>query len=240
MAILNIVTSQTGLVGVVPRVIFINTNDTAARVETSGYLTKSTSQGYAYSNKDMALVSTTDGLLWMDVVITPGNVSLVPNGNSITSRNIQDSSFTYAPDTGLADAYIVNLVPAFNPLTEGSLFYTTFASDNTGASTVQVNGATYDLLDMDGSSLGAGAILTGQFGIMAFDGTNVQLLNSALTGALSVTPPEIQSQEFTYAVDSSAAPEMQVIFDSATTGNILNGAGAINGLTTYMSIRQLS
>ena len=218
MGVLNIVTSQTGLVGVIPRVIFINTNNTSAEVQAVGYLTKERAQGYSFSNKDMALVSTTDaGLLWMDVVITSTNISLLPNGNSISAHDIQAGIFTSAPDTGLADAYIVNLTPAFNPLTQGALFTTVFQSANTGASTITVNGATYDLVDIDGSPLAVGAILIGQFGLLGYDGTNVQLLNSALDGSLSVLPSEIQDQVFTFAADDGAADTYHADYSPAIT-----------------------
>ena len=60
MAILQIQTSQVGLVGVLPVFIYINTNDTQSTVLTAGYLNSAASQGYIFNNHQMALVYTTD------------------------------------------------------------------------------------------------------------------------------------------------------------------------------------
>ncbi len=60
MAILDVVTSQTGLVGVLPSIPYINTNDIQTTVLTAGYLNSVASQGYIFNNRQMALVYTTD------------------------------------------------------------------------------------------------------------------------------------------------------------------------------------
>lgn len=59
MPILNIVTSQTGTVGVLPSISYINTSDTIAEVTTSGYLNNSVQSSLAsFSLPCMCLVST--------------------------------------------------------------------------------------------------------------------------------------------------------------------------------------
>jgi len=58
MPILNIQIGEPGLVGVKPRVVYIDTNDTIAEVTTAGYLNKAVQNGASFSEYDMALVST--------------------------------------------------------------------------------------------------------------------------------------------------------------------------------------
>lgn len=60
MSILNITTDYAGLVGVVPRVIYLETNDNLSTITTAGYLNKAVSQGYTFSEQDVALVYGTD------------------------------------------------------------------------------------------------------------------------------------------------------------------------------------
>lgn len=84
MAILNVVTSVTGLVGVTPRVIYIDTNDNLATVTTAGYLNAAQANGAGFRESDMALVtiksspsSTTVQVAWLEVSYSSGDWSLV-------------------------------------------------------------------------------------------------------------------------------------------------------------------
>ncbi len=58
MAILNAYTDPIGQTGVVPHLIYIQTNDTLAAVATAGYLDHLVSQGILVSDMEMAVVST--------------------------------------------------------------------------------------------------------------------------------------------------------------------------------------
>lgn len=58
MAILGFQLEEVGDVGVIPRIIKINTNDTIATVTTTGYLNKFVQQGNTVSENDVALVLT--------------------------------------------------------------------------------------------------------------------------------------------------------------------------------------
>ena len=80
----NIVTEVAGLVGVLPKIIYIQTNDTLAQVIATGYLNAAAKQGYQCSEYEMALVSTktspsdTDvDLALFQVEIVGANISLV-------------------------------------------------------------------------------------------------------------------------------------------------------------------
>ncbi len=81
MGIKQITTDVTGLTGVIPNVIYIETNDTVATVSTAGYLNDIVAQqGHIFNNKQMALVYTTDaGCDWYQVTIAGVNASLVLN-----------------------------------------------------------------------------------------------------------------------------------------------------------------
>lgn len=84
MAILQIQTSQTGLVGVLPVFIYINTNDTQSTVLTAGYLNSAASQGYIFNNHQMALVYTTDmGPGLYQVSVSGSTYSLVSTSLSV-------------------------------------------------------------------------------------------------------------------------------------------------------------
>lgn len=84
MAILNVVTSVTGLVGVTPRIVYIDTNDTLATVTTAGYLNAAQANGAGFKESDMALVTikaspsaTSVQVAWLEVSYSAGDWSLV-------------------------------------------------------------------------------------------------------------------------------------------------------------------
>lgn len=89
MAILNILIEETGLSGVLPRIVYIDTNSTLAQVTTAGFLNKAVSQGYQFNEKDMALVSTkttpsaaTSQVSWLEISKSGANWSLVSNSST--------------------------------------------------------------------------------------------------------------------------------------------------------------
>lgn len=109
MAILSITTDVTGLAGVNPRVVYIETNDTLATVTTAGYLNKSVQQGFVFQEDDMALVSTktspsstTTQVGWLEVSKSGDNWSLVPAAapGSVTLPTIANHIATYTNVTG--------------------------------------------------------------------------------------------------------------------------------------------
>lgn len=98
MTILTIKTGETGMAGVVPRTIYIDTDDTEATIVTTGYLNGLVrTQGLTLSEKEMALVNSTDaGLIWLAVAKSGQDWSLVypeiklPPGNDILSTSVSD------------------------------------------------------------------------------------------------------------------------------------------------------
>ena len=70
MGVLSWTNTITGLGGVVPGQVIIDTNDTLATVTTAGYLTPLIPLGLSVGKKTQALVGTTTGSYWMQVSIT--------------------------------------------------------------------------------------------------------------------------------------------------------------------------
>ena len=100
----------------------------------------------------------------------------------------------YAISSSTPNAYTANLTPA--PVsygTGGLTFLLKFVHGNTGAATLNLNGiGTANLVGVDSQALAAGAIVDAMVGVISFDGTNFQLLNSNL-------------KKDAYAVSASAA-----------------------------------
>lgn len=97
MAILQATSSVTGLSGVVPNLIFINTNDTLATVTTTGYLSKAVNDNLlTVSDNSMAFVNTSDeGPVLLAVSITGAVPNLVyslvtnPSSGGTFGGNVQ-------------------------------------------------------------------------------------------------------------------------------------------------------
>ena len=108
MSILNIVTSQTGLVGVLPSLAYINTTDPEATVLTAGYLNKEVQNGFSFQLPCMAIVSTEEtpggsiAVGMYQVVHSGSNWSLVPTSSpgDVTLPTIANHIATYTNTTG--------------------------------------------------------------------------------------------------------------------------------------------
>lgn len=109
MSILSVTPSQTGLAGVVPNIIFIDTNDTLAAVTTANYLNSVASQNIPLADSNMALVSTKTSpsaaavqVAWLEVSRSGDNWSLVPIGGpgSVTLPTTANHLAVYNNTTG--------------------------------------------------------------------------------------------------------------------------------------------
>jgi hypothetical protein len=104
MPIKNVTTLVTGLAGVTPRIIYIDTSDTFATVTTAGYLnsyvTQLMKQQLSLSSEDTALVHTTDERnQWLNVTITGVSPNFIYSltvpiaaGGGIFAGNVQAGS----------------------------------------------------------------------------------------------------------------------------------------------------
>lgn len=108
MPIINIDTTQTGQVGVLPSYASIQTSDPEATVLTTGYLNKEVANGASFSLPCIAKVSTqatpstAPQVGWYQVVHVGSNWSLVPAGNpgDVTLPTIANHIATYTNTTG--------------------------------------------------------------------------------------------------------------------------------------------
>jgi hypothetical protein len=102
MSVLNFTTVVTGLAGVSPAIVYIDTNDTIATVLTAGYLNPYVRNfGLSLGTNDMALVNTTTGTIWAAIAISAGNTSLVPaDAGSVILPTITNHIATYAGVNG--------------------------------------------------------------------------------------------------------------------------------------------
>lgn len=92
----------------------------------------------------------------------------------------QDGSapLDYAPDTGVANAYVIALAPALAAHVAGLPIHFKAASANTGASTLSVNLlAAVPIKQVDGSDLPAGAIVAGQVVTVVYTGAAYMLVS---------------------------------------------------------------
>lgn len=104
-----------------------------------------------------------------------------------SKAGIQVSQYTYAADTGSANAYAIAPTPALSAYTEGLRVQFKAAHANTGASTLAVSGlATKAILQPDGTDLLAGMIPAGAIVDCEYNGTAFQMM-SAAASSTSVT-----------------------------------------------------
>ena len=110
MGVQNVVTSEAGLVGVLPNQIYIETDNTYAEVTATGYLNASYKLGMSYSHNQLASVLTTDdGPVQLKVAVSGSNYSLVQlsSPGAVTLPTVADNLIKSSDTAGtLADAAI--------------------------------------------------------------------------------------------------------------------------------------
>jgi hypothetical protein len=111
--------------------------------------------------------------------------TLVVTGG-VTKSGIQQEAYTYAADTGTANAYAVAYTPA-PTLVAGSAGSFKAANACTGASTLAVNGGTPIAIKKNGNStaLASGDIAANQIIDWTYDGTVIQILVPGSGGGTS-------------------------------------------------------
>ena len=107
MSILQATSSVTGLAGVIPNLVFINTNDSVATVTTTGYLSKAVHENLlTVSNGDMALVNTTSGVVFLAVTITGNAPNLIYSLVTPASSGGSFAGNVQAGSSGVAGDFI--------------------------------------------------------------------------------------------------------------------------------------
>lgn len=107
MSILQATSSITGLAGVTPNLVFINTNDSVATVTTTGYLSKAIHENLlTVSNGQIALVNTTSGPVWLAISITGTAPNLVYSLLTPASSGGSFAGNVQAGSSGVAGDFI--------------------------------------------------------------------------------------------------------------------------------------
>lgn len=142
-----------------------------------------------------------------------------------TIAGVQQESYTYAADTGAANAYVVALTPA-PTLVAGSKVVFKAVHANTGASTLAVNGGSAVAITKQGSTaLASGDIAAGQIITVIYDGTQFQMTAGASGGSGSGMTNPMTTQGDIIVGGASGAPQRLA---AGSAGQVLtsNGPGA--------------
>lgn len=85
----------------------------------------------------------------------------------------------YGVDTGTANVYVLTLSTAPAKYATGQLYSFKASNSNTTSSTIAINGLTATaIVNIDGTSLSANAIVSGDIYLLQYDGTSFRILNA--------------------------------------------------------------
>ena len=156
-------------------------------------------------------------------VNTPVTVTWNASDNSWFLENPCVSFQTYyvtLNDSGAADAYVVQLAPNLTTLTDGMTLTFNPANNNTGASTLEINGvSTKDIVKIAQAPLDADDLVANTNAIVVYSLTNDnwQLINPQTASGGGVTDAQVQANDFNTGVDSGAADAYDVAVTPAIT-----------------------
>src|SRR6266403_1016674 len=94
-----------------------------------------------------------------------------------TKVGVQNESYTYATDTGAANAYAIAPSPAIAAYATGQRFQYKAVNANTTASTLAVSGLAAKAIQKNGVALVANDILANEIVDVIYDGTQFQMIN---------------------------------------------------------------
>jgi len=130
-----------------------------------------------------------------------------------TQVQVQQSAFNVGVDTGVADAYIVNLTPAVGALTDGLLItFTALYQNNTNSPTLTVNGITKNIVNQSGGAVSITDItgFTPSYLMYAESQDYWMLLNASVN---NVQANYLQNALYYSATDAGAANAYDVTLD---------------------------
>ena len=141
------------------------------------------------------------------------------NSTFPTKQQVQASAFNQGVDTGVADAYIVNLSPVVGTLTDGLIVkFTPLNTNVTSAPTLQINANSAVPIYIPNVSFPAPGDLVTYISAELIYSSGLGgfiLLNPAVS---SVSPSNLQNATFNFATDSGAADAYVVnLFPAVTT-----------------------
>lgn len=105
-----------------------------------------------------------------------------PSSYPSTSQ-VQNSSFNYAVDTGVVNAYVVSLSPAPTAYVDGMDVFMRPANTNTASSTINVNSlGIREIFINSGDTVAAGGITAGGITHLKYNGTNFRIVGEGNVG----------------------------------------------------------
>lgn len=159
--------------------------------------------------------------------LTHVEISVMPKGavNLLALTNdIQNQTYVYGADSGGSDAYAITLSPVPPAYAIGQMFIFKANTANTGSATLNVNGLGAKTIKKNkDNDLEDGDIESGQFVIVIYDGTNMQMQ----------TQVQVIVKPKTNTVASSATPSINVDITDDFTITAL--ATAITSMTTNLT-----
>jgi hypothetical protein len=117
-------------------------------------------------------------------------ITNVTNTVNAVPQAIQDGTYVFAVDSGAANAYVITLTDVPHTYKAGQGFLALIGHDNTGASTIVVNGqGVRNILKRNSSGalvvLAAGDLKANQISLLYDDGTQYELLNPTPPAAIT-------------------------------------------------------
>jgi hypothetical protein len=221
MGVLSITTQPTGLAGVNPSFIYIETDSTLSQVLVPGFLTASRSMGYSFSNTESALVFTTDnGNVLLNISKDYFNASLVfPTGGGGGGGAPSTASYlTQTDQTGLLpnSSFLSSYSTGFLTNTAG-----VGASGSvvlTGSANVAVTNGTGSgnpVFNLTTSGVTPGSYTIASLTVDSFGRITAASSGSALVATVSGTLTEIAST-------GGANPVLSLINTAVTPGSYTN------------------
>lgn len=162
-------------------------------------------------------------LIWN--ATTEGFILLNPLQSYVIPGDIQYSQYLVGYDTGIADAYAINLSPAISSYYLGNIFIFLPANTNlTTTPTLAVNGLSPLTITRSSGPLLAGDLSTSEVAICVYNSgqSNIILLNpSAQSG---IEPIDIQQNTFCSGTDSGVADAYVVTLSPSALISPANGS----------------
>jgi len=204
MSILNIKTSQAGLVGTLPTPIYIDTNDTYAVVTATGYLNEAKQLGNSFAITQMALVQTSDeGPVWLTVSIVGSDYSLVaPSAASIVTLPT------------VADHLIVSSDA------DGTLANKTGTAINAGNLQAGLSGTSGALLSYPTTAASGSLVVEAQDNASGNFRTNIRS-STAVGQTQSIDIPDCGTTGADFLLSTSAAQQLMDSVSFSTTAGIV-------------------
>lgn len=208
-----------------PSVIYILTDDTYAEVTATGYLTNQKSQGFTFSNPQMALVYTSDeGPVWLRVVITYSGASVL---NTVVSL-VQISS----PGDVTLPTIASNIIVSTD--TAGTLGNTTGTAINRGSIQAGLSGDAGTLISFPAAASKGSLILAA---VANTGDTNVTISN-ALHGQASVySIPDVGAATGQFNVVTGALVSGNIMSASGTTGKLADSGVAVSAVQLKAQVK---